>query len=272
MISCPHCGEQFNPKTSRQKFCCEDHAYLYFNSHRNEKYNFICQNCGNPYSTAYSNRDKYCSRSCFYEFIKNRKETKQENNPVRFSICLKCGNQFEFKQNKKYCSSDCRRRVVLEILAEERIASYVSIECKCKECGLAFTSTYKSKHRDYCSYKCLYKYSHRIGRDRRRARLRSVPFESIDRQAIYERDGFICQLCGEPVDISAQVPSNLAPTLDHVFPLSLGGHHTVDNVQCAHFICNCIKGSNPTPIEKDSSTPMYTACPVDFFAYGFGEI
>lgn len=30
--------------------------------------------------------------------------------------------------------------------------------------------------------------------------------------------------------------------MDHIVPLSRGGEHSLDNVQCAHLSCNCRKG------------------------------
>lgn len=33
----------------------------------------------------------------------------------------------------------------------------------------------------------------------------------------------------------------LAPSLDHVVPVSKGGGHAMDNVRCAHRICNAAK-------------------------------
>ena len=37
------------------------------------------------------------------------------------------------------------------------------------------------------------------------------------------------------------VPDLLAPTLDHLIPLSQGGLHVLANVATAHFICNSRK-------------------------------
>lgn len=56
------------------------------------------------------------------------------------------------------------------------------------------------------------------------------------RLAVIERDGYVCQLCGaevEPTDVH----------IDHVFPFSLGGGHTLDNLQVAHSRCNIRKGA-----------------------------
>ena len=56
------------------------------------------------------------------------------------------------------------------------------------------------------------------------------------RAAVIVRDGFICQLCGGPVD-----PADVH--LDHIKPFSLGGPTTVDNLQVAHSRCNMSKGA-----------------------------
>jgi 5-methylcytosine-specific restriction endonuclease McrA len=57
------------------------------------------------------------------------------------------------------------------------------------------------------------------------------------------RDDFRCGLCGESVPMTAKVPAPLAPTVDHIVPLSKGGDDTRGNVQLAHFRCNSVKGN-----------------------------
>ena len=71
---------------------------------------------------------------------------------------------------------------------------------------------------------------------RRSAALRNAPVERIDAEEVFRRDGWICQLCGKPVNRGEQ-------SIDHIRPLSLGGGHTKDNVQLAHRVCNSSKGN-----------------------------
>ena len=77
---------------------------------------------------------------------------------------------------------------------------------------------------------------------RRAARL-SLPRERVERAVVFARDGFCCQLCGDPLDMDARRSAPFAPTLDHIVPLSKGGHHTYANTQAAHFRCNTSKGA-----------------------------
>lgn len=60
--------------------------------------------------------------------------------------------------------------------------------------------------------------------------------DSITLQELYERDGGICKLCGEPCVIEAG-------QIEHATPISRGGTHTWDNVQLAHALCNQRKGT-----------------------------
>lgn len=71
---------------------------------------------------------------------------------------------------------------------------------------------------------------------RRRARKLAAFVAPVDPDVIYERDGGICQLCGEPVDRSVA-------TIDHIIPFARGGTHEPANVQLAHGPCNSRKGS-----------------------------
>lgn len=83
----------------------------------------------------------------------------------------------------------------------------------------------------------------RAKNNRRRARLLEAFVADVDPQAIWDRDGGICQLCGDPIDPALPWPEPMSKTLDHVVPLSTGGTHEPANVQLAHALCNCIKGN-----------------------------
>ena len=49
----------------------------------------------------------------------------------------------------------------------------------------------------------------------------------------------ICGICGKPVDFSYKYPHPLSPSVDHIIPISKGGHPTdPDNLQLAHRCCN----------------------------------
>lgn len=53
------------------------------------------------------------------------------------------------------------------------------------------------------------------------------------RRAVYARDGHICQICGATEDL----------TLDHIWPQSLGGEHTLENLRVLCRSCNSAKGA-----------------------------
>lgn len=84
----------------------------------------------------------------------------------------------------------------------------------------------------------------RANYERRRARkMGAAVGKSFTNAAVYERDSWECGLCGEPVDSGLEYPDPLSASLDHVVPLSLGGAHSLENVQLAHLSCNVRKGA-----------------------------
>ena len=54
----------------------------------------------------------------------------------------------------------------------------------------------------------------------------------------YERDSWMCKLCGLPIGKNRVAPHPLSPSLDHIKPQVLGGSDEPDNLQTAHLRCN----------------------------------
>jgi 5-methylcytosine-specific restriction endonuclease McrA len=83
----------------------------------------------------------------------------------------------------------------------------------------------------------------RSGDLRRRARRAAVPSEDVRPSVVFERDVWICHLCEGPIDRLVVFPDPMSSSVDHVIPLSRGGHHIYSNCAAAHLVCNLRKGS-----------------------------
>lgn len=83
--------------------------------------------------------------------------------------------------------------------------------------------------------------SRKLYKQQRRARVLNLPAEPVRADVVYQRDGWNCGICTEPVNPDLRYPHPLSASLDHVVPLSRGGHHTYANTQTAHLACNMAK-------------------------------
>ena len=81
----------------------------------------------------------------------------------------------------------------------------------------------------------------RAATQRRRARIRGGRTEKFLDTEIFERDNWMCGICGEKIDSKVKAPHRLAASIDHIYPIARGGNHTRDNVQASHQGCNSKK-------------------------------
>jgi len=169
--------------------------------------------------------------------------------------CVTCNKDFTVKFHSEagyWCSNTCRmsywragiqpsRSTAIVIRPKPRPKQSVNVipgtwwtAGTCEVCNETFVSRYSDKT---CSPPC----------QRIKYRATSKWITPRTRMALYERDGWTCHLCNEPV------PQDLEwsnedwqpdyPTLDHIVPRLHGGTDDPSNLRLAHMLCNTLKGS-----------------------------
>jgi len=119
---------------------------------------------------------------------------------------------------------------------------------QCHDCDKVFTACRAASwSAHYCSSTC----QARAAKTRRRAVKQGAWVEDVRRTVVFERDGWTCQLCGDPVEPDIRYPDDQCASLDHIIPLALGGKHSYANTQLAHTLCNSLKG------DRESGSMMF---------------
>lgn len=127
----------------------------------------------------------------------------------------------------------------------------------CTYCGLPYeTNRGDRKHCGQSACRAKW-HSERMGPyvQARRAAKAGVEADSFTAAEIFERDNFVCWICGD--EALADAPKNhpQRATLEHVVPLSRGGAHSRANVRCAHLLCNLRKGGRILPSQSPENVP-----------------
>lgn len=214
------------------------------------KHDLECAKCGAPFK-AWSSKSKYCSNKCLSA---NRKTKSLKNGPT----CAECGVQMHrgkgvLPQGQARCL-ECKNGGLGYFVKDGRRFSHGQSAhargCRCDVCvaakrdaNMAYKARVKAEHG--VSPSTLFK---RHYRERAGVRYRMAPSDWIEpklRVEIYERDGWLCHLCNEPVERAAHFNDDLAPSLDHVVPRSLGGTDDPENLATCHRVCNSLRGVAP---------------------------
>jgi 5-methylcytosine-specific restriction endonuclease McrA len=170
--------------------------------------------------------------------------------------CLRCGVDISARHGgAKYCSPKCQvaardaaKRIPCAGCAKPIYHSLTSRppgEARCRDCtrqGCGTAANYKKRG-------C------RCAECRRANAVATAKYlapnqhprwiSDVDRVAIYDRDNWTCQLCGDPVLLEVPHLHRDAPTLDHIEPQSLAliPNHDPSNLRTAHRGCNSARGN-----------------------------
>lgn len=202
-----------------------------------------CLHCGQALSVHQVDQgQRYCSHQCSL-LAKGRK-----------ADCKQCGQPFNATRDRAtYCSNQCREKALRRVW---QWATHVTYS-RCQACGgLICWKAPKA----FCSQACSRKGYARLAYERnperfkraahrRRARLKEAFVEDVDFRKVYERDKWICHICGKKVRKTPRYPRD--PEMaspDHLVPLAgeQKGLHSYANVACSHLRCNLKKHTSAT--------------------------
>ena len=186
-------------------------------------------------------RQRWCARCQVRWNNRNHKpDTRRRNVPYgkKRGTCTVCGKAVWLGKGSldEPTCRDCRNRAFWHI---------------CDQCH----NTFEPRQRDqrFCSQDCWYaelrlyddrRHASKVSGRKRRA-IHNATWDGISDEQIWERDQWVCGVPGctlGPMSRTWARSDPLAPTIDHVIPLSRGGTDTADNKRAAHAVCNFRKG------------------------------
>lgn len=192
--------------------------------------------------------------------------------------CRQCGQTFQPKvSHQYYCDSSCRERAKYEkkyrretrtcrwCFTEFNVPHISDAVCCSGLCGIELRNhSHTWKNPDRCHIPictdcggptllppgkqpgdnqrcmaCLEKFSGR----------RSVAKklgDNVHWSDIANRDNWTCHICGKKVRKNIQLSHRLAPSVDHLVPISHGGADVLENTALAHRGCNSSRGTKGT--------------------------
>lgn len=165
---------------------------------------------------------------------------------VTWNECCECSKKFASSKPQRLCSKQCKhaRRIRLWRARIRKGAKQID----CQNCGASFTRLAKQgKVAQFCSMRCA---KRQAKREREYALRSSKQISSvggrINRLGVFKQANWTCNQCGVLVVLPRGLNLSNEATVDHIIPLSKGGLHIAENVQCLCRQCNTNKGARLT--------------------------
>lgn len=237
---CEHCGKRFHAVSKTRRFCSLECSYAAQGSRTNQERQ--CRQCGKVFMPKAVDRTEFCGRDCSFAWKAENKTP--ELSKVYYWSCRRCGQPQGYRRRKpphrcEACESAYRSERA-RALHEQKRGDDARV---CSVCGVSYQKPYGSAYRAFCSDECT-DAAKKTTKHIERAKRWGVDYEPISKAKVFERDNWTCKLCGRKTRRHYINPWNARnPELDHIVPVSLGGSHTYDNVQCACSQCNARKGN-----------------------------
>ena len=242
---CPKCGERVYRDARREDDGLPHLHKACGNRHRRPRP--ACRVCGTEVKRPGL---KYCSNKCQGVELSRRVD----------KPCAVCGTVMSVQphrmERKKWCSVECQ--AVGRIKGGSKwarnrgigkLASPITIT-DCATCGELFTAR---NGRTYCSQKCRYaprleEATQRTSELYQLTRDHLRPYESQEwRKVLHlllvEKDGDLCAVCFEPIDLELSGRDPQGPSVEHLVPRSKGGSDELDNLALSHWGCNQSRGA-----------------------------
>ena len=244
------CRSVFVARAPNHKYCskrCKEKSNLAQQRERGPVRNPLrvpveCVECGETFLRKSADH-KFCSGTCKRRAKARRRRKVHSSRPCRIAGCENAGIR-----SSQLCEMHYARRqkgIPMDVPKQEVHGRRQSETCTVEGCD---RETYWLER---CKRHWLEHHA-RLGKTwavvlyapggyRPKAEAYGGAYEVVDRFEVFERDGWVCQLCGEPVDPELKWPDVMSPSLDHIVPFVHGGDHSYENVQLAHLSCNSRK-------------------------------
>ncbi|QBZ30769.1 HNH endonuclease [Corynebacterium diphtheriae] len=209
-----------------------------------------CKGCGAELDQSNCRNPKvWCSEACRVRWYRNNVHGVKERNALLAKErnakleeakpprprCLSCGAEMPRRKNARYCTKpECRSMGAKEHRLRQRPCSVIGCDRPVQAkglCGSHYASEWSKKNVD----------RRNAMRGRYKARKREAFVEDVVPSEVFERDHWVCGICGERIPKRAKWPDVRSASVDHIVPLAAGGMHEMKNVQAAHLGCNSAK-------------------------------
>lgn len=170
------------------------------------------------------------------------RELTQRRLAVTHKICPQCEIEFtpERDVRQKFCSKRCNRAFYRDRSSKscEAVGCVRPVRAR-GMCSMHYRRWRRAEGLEKAEPWSEERYQHWKKRQDQKRANQVQPIRNVD---VFERDKWICGICGEPVGRSLEWPDPLCATLGHILPLSKGGHHVWENVRLVHARCNSGRG------------------------------